>query len=298
MNLFASMRLARWAREQDVTVIHGHGFKSDAIGLLAARLAGCKMISTPHGWSLEANIKLQIYEKLDRFLLKFTDMVCPLSPDLMEGLEQTVSPKKLRLVLNGVDIDEIQAVPAPEEREKGTFVLGYIGQLIERKDLSTLLRAVKYLVDDHVNLRLMIIGDGPKLNELKEESNKLSISAITDFMGFRNDAIRLLKTFDAFALPSRLEGIPRCIMESMAAGVPVVVSDIPGNRSLVTHGETGLLFPLGESRNLAEQILWLVRNPGFGKIMATQAQDRIKLDYSNRKMAKEYSAIYNEIIRE
>ena len=180
-------------------------------------------------------------------------------------------------------------------QDDGCFVLGYVGQLIERKDLSCLLKAAKILIDKQVKLRLVIIGDGPKLDELKDEAGRLGIDNVTDFMGFRADAIRHLKTFDAFALPSRLEGIPRCVMESMAVGVPVVVSDIPGNRSLVMHGQTGFLFELGESSDLAEKVHSLVNNREKARIMGLRAQEKIEKEFSNRRMAREYSDIYGEL---
>lgn len=295
LNPSSVVRFARWAHEKNVAIIHGHGFKSDVIGLMAARLAGCKIVSTPHGWSLEENFKLQVYEYLDRVFLKFVDMVCPLSPDLMQGLEQTIHQKKLRLILNGVDINEIEAVPVPITNNRATFVLGYIGQLIERKDLSTLLRAVKYLVDHHVNLRLMIIGDGPRLLELMDESKGLGINTIVDFLGFRADVLSLLKSFDAFALPSRLEGIPRCIMEAMAAGIPVIASDIPGNKNLIIHGETGLLFSLGDSKELANHILYFLNNPEEKVKIIKQAREKIYLEFSNYNMARQYSVLYKSL---
>jgi len=91
------------------------------------------------------------------------------------------------------------------------------------------------------------------------------------FLGFRSDAVAHLKTFDVFVLPSLMEGIPRCIMEAMACGVPVVVSDIPGNRDLIVPDETGLLFPPGDSRELAQRLRYLAAHPDRGRAMALRA---------------------------
>lgn len=296
-NPFAAFRLARWAREQQVHILHGHGYKSDLLGLMAARLAGRRMMTTPHGWSLENDLKLQFYEKIDRFSFRFMDMVCPLSTDLAHGIKNVVDNKKLRLVFNGVDIDEVQAALPVNKRNDDCFVLGYIGQLIDRKDLLTLISAVKVLVDKRKKLQLVVVGYGPNLPSLKVEASRLGIDSITDFTGFRTDAAGFLKTFDAFALTSRLEGIPRCIMEAMAVGVPVVVSDIPGNRDLVLHGETGLLFRLGNSYDLAEKITYIMDHPSEARIMANRGKLKVEQEYSNRKMAREYTKIYCDLMK-
>lgn len=295
-NIFAAMRLARWARDHRVEIIHGHGYKSDLLGLLTAKLAGCRIMTTPHGWSMGNDRKLQMYEKLDRFSFRFMDMVCPLSPDLARGLSGTVDHSKFRLIYNGVDIDEIQKTQPVQRTYPESYTIGYIGQLIERKNMSTLLSAIQILAKVHSTIKLIVLGDGTKLVELQAECKQHGISKSVDFMGFMPDAISWLKTFDLFVLPSRLEGIPRCIMEALAASVPVVVTDIPGNRDLVSHKETGLLYPVGDSQQLAECIAYMIDHPEVAQEMAHRGNRKIENEYSNRKMAKEYAAVYEELV--
>ncbi len=295
-NPLSPVRLAGWARKNQFHVLHSHGFKSDTVGLLTARIAGCRIVTTPHGWSLEANRKLKLYEKIDRNLFRFMDMVCPLSPDLADGIEKNVNVGKLRLIFNGVDIDEVQGIAPAERLHKKRYLIGYIGQLIERKDLSTLLNAVRLLLDELADVRLMLVGAGSEQDALHNETVTLDIAAQTDFMGFRADATALLKTFDVFVLPSRMEGIPRCVMEAMAVGVPVVVSDIPGNRNLVSDGETGYLFAPGNSHELAGKIRALMTYPVVAESLAFQARKKVEDECSNRRMAAEYTSIYNELL--
>ena len=294
-NPLSVFRLARWARKRKVHIMHGHGFKSDAIGLLTARLARCKAMTTPHGWSLEADRRLQFYEKLDRNLLRFMDKVCPLSLDLAEGIKGLASAAKIDLIFNGVDIDEVKAAPAADRTDGDNYLIGYIGQLIARKDLQTLLQAVKLLSAKQPNVRLMMIGDGAKKEDLQEEAKCLGITSQVDFLGFRPDAASYLKIFDVFVLPSLMEGIPRCIMEAMAASLPVVVSDIPGNRCLVSHGETGLIFAPGDSADLVEKITYLMDHPDHAGKMAVSGNRKVEDGYSSRKMAIEYCKLYQEL---
>jgi glycosyltransferase involved in cell wall biosynthesis len=295
-NPFAATRLANWAREQQLDIIHGHGFKSDLLGLLTATLAGCRVMTTPHGWSLGKDRKLQFYEKLDRFSFRYMNMVCPLSPDLADGLTGSVDHSRLRLIFNGVDIDEIQEAESVQRSYPESYTIGYIGQLIERKDMPTLISALHILAKERDNIRLIVLGDGAKRVELREESERLGISGRVDFLGFRPDAAAWLKTFDLFILPSRLEGIPRCIMEAMAATVPVVVTDIPGNRNLVSHKDTGLLYSVGDSRQLAECIAFMMDHPAEAQEMAIRGKRKVEEEYSSRKMAREYAEIYQELV--
>ena len=294
-NLFATLRLAKLAKTQGVHIIHGHGFKSDILGLLAARLAGCRVITTPHGWSSEQDWRLKMYEQLDRLSFRFMDMVCPLSPELAAGLTGIVAPAKMQLILNGVDIAEIdRAVPA-QASHPDTFTIGYIGQLIERKDLPTLLAAFHSLTRERTSLRLVIVGDGPMRGELQSECDHLGISEQVEFLGYRPDAASWLKTFDLFVLPSRLEGIPRCIMEALAAAIPVVATDIPGNRDLISHQDTGLGYPVGNSQELARYIAYMIDHPVEAQHMAQRGKAKVIAEYSNTRMAENYTAIYGAL---
>jgi glycosyltransferase involved in cell wall biosynthesis len=294
-NPFSTLRMARWLREHDIKIIHGHGFKSDAFGLLTSRLAGCRMMTTPHGWTVEKDRKLQIYEQMDRMLFRFMDMVCPLSPELAYGLKGSINGARLRLVYNGVDIDEVRTALPGEKRHTEDFVIGYIGRLVKLKNLETLLASFHILKADRPNVRLMIVGDGPERANLEHLAKQLGIGDRTEFLGFREDAVACLKDFDVFVLPSLSEGIPRCIMEAMAASVPVVVSDIPGNRNLVSHGETGSIFSTGDSRGLAEMLVYIMDNPAEAGAMAISGNRKIEDQYSNKKMAAEYTHLYHEL---
>jgi glycosyltransferase involved in cell wall biosynthesis len=293
-NLFAAVRLAKWVKEQQVDIIHGHGYKSDLLGLLTAKRVGCRMMTTPHGWSVEKDKKLQVYEKLDRFSFRFMDMVCPLSETLyLDAIKY--NKNRVRLIANGVDLEEIRSFAAPDVSKNGAYVIGYIGRLVKSKDIDTLLRAIALLASSGREIKLILVGDGEYSNELIAISEFLGITNIVHFFGFRSDTAALLEGFDCFVLPSLSEGTPRCIMEAMALKVPVVASDIPGNRLLVTHNETGLLFPVGACQNLADAISFIMDNPDEAKNMAESGCLKVEENYSNRIMAREYGVIYESL---
>jgi glycosyltransferase involved in cell wall biosynthesis len=178
-------------------------------------------------------------------------------------------------------------------RNEGNLILGYIGQLIPRKGLDILLGAVSRLSFD--NWRLAIIGEGKSRASLEILAEKLGIKNKVCFFGFKEDRIAFLRGFDLFVLPSRLEGIPRCIMEAMAAGVPAVASDIPGCRDLITHGQTGLLFPVGAEEILADMIETIFSDKKTGKSLAQRGQELVNSRFSAGRMAAEYAELYAQL---
>src|SRR5204862_7868759 len=122
------------------------------------------------------------------------------------------------------------------------------------------------------DLTLAIVGHGPLREELIAAVNQMGLSARVRFMGYQVNGIGLLKTFDVLVLPSWLEGIPRCVMEAMAAAVPVVASDIPGNRVLVDPGETGLVFPPSDPVQLQAAIATTIEDPLLAQAMVRRAR--------------------------
>ena len=295
---FAAVRQLRdFIFRNGVKILHTHWYKTDIIGLLATVGTRCRIVTTPHGWSREPDFKLWCYEIIDRAVFPFVDAVVPLSEDLYHPLKCFPGMKdRLHLIRNGVDISEIDAVTevAPEIqslRASRAFIIGYIGQLINRKGLDVLLKAVSKL-QDSLNWRLLIVGDGDLKHSLKDLAMKLGIGDRTHFLGFRKDRLALLKGFDVFVLPSRLEGIPRCLMEAMVARVPVIASDIPGCNDLVISQKTGMLFPVNDAQALAEKIEDIAANKTLRDTICIAARKLVEQKFSAVRMAREYESLY------
>jgi glycosyltransferase involved in cell wall biosynthesis len=289
-------QLRRVLIEHQIDVLHTHGYKTDLIGSLAARGTRCKTLSTPHGWSVNAGFKLQVYEALDRLCFLFMDAVAPLSRDLYEGLARLPGMKrKLHLIENAVDLSEIDAPGETPDvlrrwHEEGRVVIGYIGQLITRKRIDTLIEAFHAL--DIPNKQLCLIGDGPQRQELEILAARLGETKNIAFLGFRGDRIDFLKGFDIFVLPSELEGIPRCLMEATGAGIAVIASDIPGCRDVVLSGQTGMLTPPGDAAALCRQMSLLIADQALRARLARAGAERTRQRYSADALAAAYAQLY------
>lgn len=302
LSLAAIPALRAFIREHAVDILHTHGYKTDILGVLATRGLACRLVSTPHGWSTAAGPKLRLYEALDRLAFGFCDRVVPLSEDLMAGLRRLPwVGARARLIPNGVDLSEITASTevareVAEFRAEGGRVVGYVGQLIPRKRIDTLIRAMAQIGDS--GARLYLVGDGPARAELQALAEGLGLGAHVRFTGFRDDRLAYLRGFDVFALPSALEGIPRSVMEAMGAAIPVVASDIEGNRALVRTGETGLLFPVGDEAALAAALRTLLNDKPLRGRLAASARGLVHERFSATRMAYDYLHLYQELLRD
>ncbi len=299
LNFSAVKQLRKFIKNNRIDILHTHGYKTDMIGLLAVKGTSCKIVSTPHGWTKQPDFKLRCYEVIDRCVYPFFDSVVPLSEEMFRPLSRLPGVKgKLRLVRNAVDISEVDNEMIVSEeiislKKEGNVVIGYIGRLIPDKGLAVLFEAVARY--GQPNWHLAIVGEGEYMKDLKLLARDLDIENQVTFYGFRRDRISILKGFDVFVLPSRSEGTPRCVMESMAAGVPVVVTDIPGCRYLVDGESTGLLFQLDDTAQLAQAITRIVSDSSLQDTLSQSGRSFIDNRFSASRMAQEYTELFIDL---
>jgi glycosyltransferase involved in cell wall biosynthesis len=290
-------QLVKLIRQRGIEVIHCHGYKSDIIGVIAGRIAGVKCISTPHGFETTVDWKLNLFIKLGCVSLRFFDFVVPLSPELESDVRgMKVSDKKIRYIRNAVDLKGIEFRGARKDAS-GAKKIGFIGQMIERKNVRDLLDVFDAVAQDTTDVSLCLLGDGASRAEYEAYAAGLASADAIEFTGFVNNPLEYLKTFDLFVMSSQLEGIPRCLMESMAMGVPVAAYDIPGIDQLIEHKATGLLAPFGDKRALEACWRELLGDAALSEQIAIAAHNRINRLYSASRMAREYTELYQEICR-
>lgn len=289
--------LCKLIRREKIDVIHTHGYKSDILGLIAARITGIKAVSTPHGFENVKDLKLQLFIRLGNWALRYFDRVAPLSEELEADMHKIrVHPDKIQMIQNGVDLQEVESergnptpslYPDPDEKR-----IGYVGQLIYRKNLGDMIKAFDLLYQTHQNIRLILIGDGPMKTELEEMAKSLNSGGRIEFLGYREDRLRLIKELSLFCMTSSLEGIPRCMMEAMGMGIPVAAYNIPGVDKLILHKKTGLMADFGQIEELKtcwEQILF---DEAYGEQIAIAGRNHVIEHFSAERMAKEYTDLY------
>lgn len=294
----AARALRALLRNERFDVVHSHGYKADLLALLGAWRTPAATLATPHGWSECADWKLRLYEWGDRALFPFFDAVAPLSPALRDGIvANPLAARKVRYIANGVDLEEVdlaRSTAGASPAGGSGLNVGYCGQLIARKDVATLLRAFSQVGD--ASARLTIIGKGPERAALEAETRRLGIEEKVQFLGYRPDRLELVARLDVFVLPSLREGIARCLMEAMALKIPVIATDIPGNRDVVEQGETGMLFPPGDVDALGLLLRsFAARTDGQRQLRVDKARVAIEEAYSAAGMASAYERLFVDL---
>lgn len=290
-------KLADLIRANQIHVIHTHGYKSDILGLLAARRAGIPCVTTPHGFENAADLKLRMFIWAGCKAMARADRVVPLSRQLVADCRLAGVPvERTTYIQNGVDLSEVE-----EERERPRPAttktrIGFIGQLISRKNVHDLLDVFNTLHRERHDIELLLLGDGDARVELEAYSYTLSSRDDIHFLGFRDDRLELLHSFDLFVMTSTLEGIPRCLMEACAMGIPVAAYNIPGIDQLIRHEETGLLAPLKDKNDLATQWRRLLDEESTAARLASAAQEYVHQHYSAARMADEYHELFKELL--
>jgi glycosyltransferase involved in cell wall biosynthesis len=298
-DLSAVTKMAALIKQQNIHIVHTHGYKSDIIGVLAARKAGIPCVVTPHGFENAKDFKLRTFIWLGCQAMKYATKVVPLSQQLMRDCKRMgVKDQKIVYIQNGVDLSEVEATATPERVNQKEKRIGFVGQMISRKNIFDILNIFDELHAKHANTRLVLLGDGDARTELEAHSKTLSSQSHIEFLGFRDDRLSLLKSFDLFVMTSTLEGIPRCLMEATAASIPVAAYDIAGIDQLIEHQKTGLLAPLGEKKSLLGYWESLLFTQGYGAELATNAKAFVYQHYSANRMAAEYTELFKKLVTE
>lgn len=300
-DIFVIYKLCKLVKSRKIDIIHSHGYKSDILGLIVARLTGIRALTTPHGFVDVSDWKLKMYYTVGNKFFKWFDVVAPLSEQLCLDVEGFgVSKSKIKYIRNGVDLDEVEAIRGNAEGtlEKDETVkrIGFIGQITRRKNVFDILNVFETLYSKHGKLELVLLGDGEQREELQRYADKLDSGVSVRFLGFQDNRLEWLKTFDIFVITSTLEGIPRCLMEAMAMGVPVAAYNIPGVDQLITHGETGLLAPLGDKQELADCWEKILYESGVANEISSAARSYVLDKFSGKRMAQDYTELFQTMV--
>lgn len=295
--IFALLKLIK---RRNVQIVHTHGYKSDLLGLFAAFCAGTPCISTPHGFGYNIDFKLKTFIRVGGFALRYFDKVSPLSEELVDDVRKLGVPEsKIRYIANGTDIKEIDGIlgSATTRDARTTRRIGYVGQLIARKRVDQLLASFDALWREDRRVELMIVGDGSERADLEMRANRLESRGAIFFTGYVEDRLDLMTTFDLFVMTSASEGVPRCAMEAMGLGLPVLAYDIPGVDQLITHEHNGVLVQSGDVSALTRAMRSLLDDADRRTRLGKQARSTVVSKFSASRMAVEYEMLYREVLR-
>lgn len=303
---FLPVRLARVFRKIKPHIVHTRNWGA-IDGIVGARLSGSVyVVHSEHGVTMSEIDKSSRKRNTARRLLStLVDRFITLSEDLQEWARRDlgIPSSKLQTICNGVDVAKFNAdLSILDARHQcgfagSEFIVGSVGRLDPIKNHAGLIRAYSQLAQSFPHARLLIVGSGPCGEELQHLVKALGLSDRVTLMGTRDDIPRLLRCMDVFALPSFSEGISNTVLEAMAAGLPVIATDVGGNGELVRNKETGMLIPNRNDQALKDAILLYLKNRDLILQHGNSGRDRVEKQYSLSKMLADYDELYTSLVR-
>lgn len=297
-----AVAISQIAKINKIDIIHTHNQLAHLYGSLGGFLSRIPVVHTKHGRNAPHSLKKSFLSKISSM---FTTKIVAVSSDAADVCKRIeyVSSTKIMTILNGIDthrftpgksgyiVNELsipQSVP----------LIGIVARLSIEKDHATLISACRLLKERGRSFCLVIIGDGPLRNTLKEKVNHLHLDEYIHFMGMRYDIPILMRDLDIFVLSSITEGISLTLLEAMSCSIPVVATEVGGNPEVVIDCETGYLVPARNPELLAEKIEDLLENLTLRNRMGQAGRERVIETFSLSRAADQYFSLYQEILNE
>ncbi|MBB6733058.1 glycosyltransferase family 4 protein [Cohnella zeiphila] len=286
-NAKALRELTRWLRREKYDIVHVHTPNASVVCRIAARLAGCPLVVyTAHGFHFyrgAPRLNWLLYYSMERILSRWTDVLITINGE--DYRRARTFPVRGRVAyIPGVGVDagkfgasgagRSDALRAELGADEMTFVVLCVAELNDNKNQRQLILAIQELARRGVPAIAVLAGVGEREAELRSLAKECRVEERVRFAGFRRDIPELMRAADAVVLLSKREGLPKAVLEAMAAGKPIVVTDVRGSRDLVASGENGFVVPVGDAAATADALGRLCADPAMRKEFGAQSLSR------------------------
>ncbi len=242
--------------------------------------------------------------KLDRWQIARTTRLIGNSQGVADFYSDVGFPDdQIAVIPNGVEVPD----PTPFDRDAalaefdippGAKVVGFVGRLARQKRAVDLVWAMQMLRQLTENVYFLIVGDGPERVRMEKLARQVDCDRLVRFVGHRPDATHLIRLMDVFWLGSDFEGMSNSILEAMAAGVPVVATDIPPNREIVVDGETGFLVRVGDSVGFAQFADRILADDILARRLGDAGRERVLEHFTVKAMVDGHADLYRQVMAE
>lgn len=281
----ASRELASHIRQTGANVVHAHG----VIALMAALTAvgDRPLLYTPHGfqWRDPSHSRLvrEISHLVHRAALpRLTALIAVSDRDAADAAACGTLPQRILQIPNGV------ALPAQVEGAREANLVGTAARLVPGKGIGTLLQLVQAIPE----MRLAVAGSGPSETALRQEATRLGVDARVEWMGWQDNLDAFYRRIAVYVSLSAKEGLPYGVLDAMAAGLPVLASDIPGHRDLLQRTTPDLLVRLGDPDRLGITIRGLISDARYAARCGDRNRDSVAARFSLSAMLEAHATLY------
>ncbi|MDA0578078.1 MAG: glycosyltransferase [Verrucomicrobia bacterium] len=295
----AVRKLRAWVRREGLSVVHSHNLAAQQYAALAVRGTGVRHVHTEHGSNLHTSGAINRARLW--VLAHVTDCLVAVANDTAQRMAPVwgVPPGRVAVIPNGVaphavtGAAKLDALRRELGLAKDAIVLGSVGRLASVKGFDRLLGVLPALAQRHAGLRWVLVGSGGERAVLETQAIELGVQDRLVFAGFRADARAFYEIFDLFVAPSRSEGLPVALLEAMAAGCPVGVTDAGEQRAVIGDGAAGVMLP-EDAREWVEILGDSLDAEGRAARMALAgvARQRVAEHYSLERTLAAYERVY------
>lgn len=297
----AARSLAGLIRANKIDVLHTHNEYANIVGAVASFMRRVKTITTVYvrgrwGW------RRNTIQAIDTLVLRRFDRVTAHCEETQRVMSRALPEHDIRTLICGFKINRDAEEPAERlARRRGRGVaaddvlLVNVARLYPEKDQAFLLRCFAEIVRRRPQARLWIVGVGPLEAELKSLAAGLNLLGHVRFLGWVESWSRLLPLCDVQVHPATIEGVSLAVGEGMAAGLPLVASEVGGLREIITHERTGLFVPHGDERKFIEQTLRLIDDAALRGKLGEAARRFIDEEYSIEVAVHRLEETYREM---
>lgn len=288
-------------RKYKVELIHSHGKGAGIYSRPVGLLLGKPVIHTLHGIHYQAYrpIYRRVYLTLEKILGFSTTKFVNVSngeKDLAVELG-LYSPDKAVVIYNGVVVPEAKNPQTLRQKLglSGTVLIN-VARFNVQKGHEYLLSALPKIAASTPNVKLVMLGDGERLNEIKQLAKKLEVEKYCNFAGFQSNVIEYLQAGDVCISSSLWEGLPISLLEAMSVRLPVVATDVVGNNEIVEDQKTGLLAEPRNSEDLAKKVILMLSDKNLKDRLSNSGYERIKERFSLEQMIRKTESLYQEVL--
>lgn len=293
--------LRRLMRELEVELVHSHLYHANLYGRLAAWREGIPVIASVHNtYSRRKWHRHLINHLLARMSFRITAGSADVERDIL--VHDRVAPEKLVRLPNCIDLDRVSTSlsPAVAKQRLGfgaaDLVIGTVGRMEEQKGHAFLLDAfarLRHMPDvPSSSLRLLIVGDGRLKSATEQQAARLDIADACRFPGSIKDLADIYRAIDIFVMPSMWEGLSLAMLEAMAAGLPMIATDVGGARDVLGEGLRGMLAPAGDAEALAMAMRDLLIDTGRRVATADSGCRHVRENYSVAALSRQLAELY------
>lgn len=307
LRMFKRRVRGRGGTTDGAIIVHTHSSKAGILGRWAAWLAGIRcIIHTVHGFSFhqfQPRLTRAVYVFLERITASITSAFILVSrANMEEGIrEKLFTPDKSVLIRSGIDISEYQSVQCDRMAVRATLgiangdpVVAMVACFKPQKAPLDFIKTAHLVLAEYPEAEFLMVGDGELRSRIEALADELHIADKVHLVGWRTNVPQIMHAIDLLVLTSLWEGLPRVLPQAMAAGIPVVASDVNGSREAIRDGFNGFLMQPHDIQGMAGKILYLLKHPEEARAMGRNGTGMVQ-EFDIWTMLRQQEQLYARV---